>query len=281
MKKIKFIAAPFCLGANNAGIKEGYTKYKDCFLFEYVLDNSKFKEDYSNRKLKNLEAVIEMTKSLSEQTSRIVKNGDIPFTIGGDHSISLGTVSGVSEQINDLGIVWVDAHADMNTDKTTPSGNIHGMILSVLQGIGNENLTTLVSNKILTKNVAIFGTRDLDKNEEKLMKRTGTNYFPYDYIHSVGLIETLEQLRNKMNNVKRLHLSIDLDSLNPFLAPGVSVPVNNGFSLKDILSIFDFLFERFEIVSIDIVEYNPAEDVDDKTLKIMKKIINHITRYYR
>lgn len=281
MKKIKFIAAPFHLGANNKGIKEGYSKYVGAFPLDYVLDVSKFEEDFSNCKLKNLKAVVEMAKTLSRQTSKTVINNDVPITIGGDHSVALGTISGVSEQIDGLGVVWIDAHADMNTDETTPSGNIHGMILAALQGIGNENLTTLIANKIPTKNVAIFGTRDLDKKEEALMKKMRTNYFPYKYIESVGLIETLKQLRDKMNDVKRLHLSIDLDSLNPILVPGVSVPVSDGFSLEDILFILDFLFTYFEIVSIDVVEYNPIEDIDDKTLKIMKSIINHIVDLYR
>lgn len=276
MKKIKFIAAPFHLGANNKGIKEGYEKYKNDILCEYVLDVSKFKEDFSNDNLKNLDAVIEMTKELSKQTSKAVKNGDIPITIGGDHSIALGTISGVSEQINNLGVVWVDAHGDMNTDETTPSGNIHGMILAALQDLGSKKLTSLVENKIATKNLAIFGTRDLDKGEEELMNNANVNYFSYDVIESNGLTETLTQLKNKMKKVKKLHLSIDLDSINPIFSPGVSVPVNGGFSPEDIKLIVDFFFENFQIVSIDIVEYNPAKDVNDKTLKIMKEIIYHL-----
>lgn len=276
MKKIKFLAAPFYLGANNKGIKEGYEKYKKDILCEYVLDVSKFKEDFSNDNLKNLDAVIEMTKELSKQTSKAVKNGDIPITIGGDHSIALGTIAGVSEQINNLGVVWIDAHGDMNTDKTTPSGNIHGMILAALQGIGNEKLTRLVKNQISTENVFIFGTRDLDKNEEALMNNVETNYFSYDVIKSNGLIETLSQLKNKMKNIKKLHLSIDLDAINPMFAPGVSVPVNGGFSPDDTHLIVDFFFKHFEIVSIDVVEYNPIEDIEDKTLKIMKKLIEYL-----
>lgn len=280
MKKIKFLAAPFHLGVSNKGIKEGYRKYQKDIHCEYVLDISKFKEDFSNPKLKNLEAVIGMVRELSMQTSKIVRNNGMPITIGGDHSIALGTISGTSEQIENLGVIWIDAHGDMNTDETTPSGNIHGMILAALQGIGNEKLTALVQNKIITNNVVIFGTRDLDKSEEALMSNIGTCYFSYDSIDSIGITESLNKLKGKMKNVKKLHLSIDLDSINPIAAPGVSVPVKSGFSPKDIHTIIDFLFEHFEIVSIDIVEYNPIEDVDDKTLKIMKEIIGFIVNQY-
>lgn len=280
MKKNTFIAAPFHLGANNEGIKEGYTKYKDDIHCEYILDVSRFKKDFSDRKLKNLEAVIEMTNKLSGETFKIAKNGDIPITIGGDHSIALGSISGVSKYFDNLGVIWVDAHGDMNTDETTPSGNIHGMILAALQGIGSEKLTNLVENKIETKNVAIFGVRDLDKNEKELMDKVGANYYPYNTIKLKGLADSLIILKKNMKDVKKLHLSIDLDSINPKTAPGVSVPVKSGFSPKDIHSIIDFLFEHFEIVSVDIVEYNPVEDVDDRTLKIMKDIINFIVGKY-
>lgn len=280
MKNIKFIAVPFGLGTSSEGIDKGYEKYKEDIFCECVLDVSKFKKDFSDKKMKNLKAVISMVKELSNETFRIVKNNDIPIIIGGDHSVALGSISGVSKHIDNLGVVWVDAHGDMNTDLTTPSGNIHGMVLAALQGVGNEKLTSLVDNKILTKNVAVFGTRDLDKDEKEIMDNLRTKYYPYSSIETNGLLESLLELKKEIANVKKLHLSIDLDSINPIYAPGVSVPVNSGFSPNDIIFIIDFFFENFEIVSVDIVEYNPLVDKDDKTLSVMKNIIWHLIKKF-
>ena len=174
MKK-KIIFAPQKYGAGFEGLDliSGYlTKHikPDITVLSFLL-----KENVSLNNLKNLQSVVSYTNQLATVISNIIKNNEMPITIGGDHSISMGTVFGVASEIENLGVIWIDAHGDMNTDETTITGNIHGMPLAVLQGLGNKELINAYKSglKIPTQNIVIYGVRDLDEKEKELMDSSG------------------------------------------------------------------------------------------------------------
>lgn len=281
MKK-KIIFAPQKYGAGFEGLDliSGYlTKHikPDITVLSFLL-----KENVSLNNLKNLQSVVSYTNQLATVISNIIKNNEMPITIGGDHSISMGTVFGVASEIENLGVIWIDAHGDMNTDETTITGNIHGMPLAVLQGLGNKELINAYKSglKIPTQNIVIYGVRDLDDKEKELMDSIGIYYVPFIDIKKRGLETTLKEsiiyLKEKTN---KLHISFDLDVLNPEVIPGVSVPVKDGLLPEEIYWIFDQLFKLFNVSSVDIVEYNPRFDKNNKTLDFISFLFNKINNY--
>lgn len=159
---------------------------------------------------------------------KIIQSKSFPLVLGGDHSIAIGTLAGVSKHYKNLGVIWYDAHGDLNTAETSPSGNIHGMPLAASLGYGHELLTNLLgtSPKIKPEHVVIIGARSLDEGERKLIKELGIKVFTMHEIDRLGMTkvmeETIEYLKDHTDGV---HLSLDLDGLDPNDAPGVGTPV--------------------------------------------------------
>ncbi len=233
------------------------------------------------KNIKNLEAVIDYTNRLASVVSSIISTGGFPLTIGGDHSVSLGTVSGVTENIHNLGVIWIDAHGDMNTETTSPSKNIHGMPLAALQGKGNSKLINAYFKgvKIKTSNIVIYGVRDLDEKEQELMEEIGVRYVSFEEIENRGIditiSEAINYLKERTNN---LHVSFDLDVLNPQFIPGVSTPVKNGLLPQNSYSILDKCFSNFNVTSFDIVEFNPALDKRNQTRNFIIELTDYILK---
>ncbi|MDD4104134.1 MAG: arginase [Erysipelotrichaceae bacterium] len=273
------ILIPLHYGANVEGIQYGadyvLEKLEDYILLPEII----IKDKQNDPNLRNFCTVIATNSVLATATSYIYRTGQFPLVIGGDHSVALGSISAVASQEENLGVIWVDAHGDMNTDVTSESGNIHGMILASLVGEGDPEMVNLHREKIKLKkeNVIIFGVRDLDVGEQEIIEKLNIKYFSYSYIKLVGLYQTLEEIRDYFaDKIKKLHVSIDLDSLDPIVIPGVSIPVEKGFKKDDVRIIVDYLFSNFTISSADIVEYNPRYDDNDKTLNFLIELIEKI-----
>lgn len=280
--KVKKIISSY----GNAGAHEGVFKGSKYLLNNYNLNNHLViepiiisKETIDN--LKNLNEVVLNIKEVAKAVDKNILSNEFPLFIGGDHSLSLGSVSAVSKYYDNLGVIWFDAHGDMNTNKTSPSGNIHGMILAALQGVGDERLTNLYYEgiKIKTENVLIFGARDLDIEEEKLIKELGVKVITFKEIKEMGFNKALKEVKEfYLNKTNNLHLSFDLDVLDPNEIPGVSVPVTDGFTKEEANLIIKELFSNFNINSMDIVEYNPEFDYNNTTLEYLKEVINLIEK---
>lgn len=205
-----------------------------------------------------------------------------PLIIGGDHSVSLGSLSAIGSQHNNIGVFWIDAHADMNTPDTTPTGNIHGMVLASLQGLGNNLLTKIHSEKIKvkTENIVLFGTRDIDEGEGVLIDQLNVKNISYEKLkinYEKNVEESIKYMKSKTMEV---HISLDIDSLNPMIAPGVSTPVSGGLDTKQLSFFLQNIFDNFNVVSMDIVEYNSLNDKGEATLKIIIDIIDFIEKKY-
>lgn len=277
--KSKMFGVPMNLGANKAGIEFGIDvlceNYPDTFDEIEVINIEKQKENFNEWNLKYKNTILNTCEKLAVSVNEAVRDGYRPIIIGGDHSIALGSISGVSLE-KEIGVVWIDAHGDMNTDESTISGNIHGMPLALLQGAGDRDLVNCFYEgaKIDSKNVVILGARDLDFKEREVIDQLGVKVIYHDEVLQKGLDRVLEEIQEYLK-VDNLHISFDVDSVNPELAPGVSTPVRNGFTTDEIFQTFKFLFKNYFVTSVDIVEFNPVNDKNNKTLDF----VNELTEY--
>ena len=218
--------------------------------------------------LRNLEAVVKSNMKLVEKVDEIMKNGNFPLILGGDHSIAIGTLTGVSKYFNNLGVIWFDAHGDLNTPETSPSGNIHGMPLAVSFGLGDSTLTQMggYSPKLKKENIVIIGARSLDEGERNFIKEKGIKVYTMHEIDQLGMPNVMEKpiqyLKERCDGV---HLSFDLDVLDPLYAPGVGTPVMGGLNYRESHLAMELLAESRLITSAEFVEVNPILDERNKT----------------
>ncbi len=273
------LGVPFNLGAAVTGpefaIEYLFSEYPELKNTIETIEPVREEEDLFDIKRKFINSVTATGKLISQRVKELVSDGYRPIVIGGDHSISLGSISGVLAE-KDAGVIWIDAHGDLNTTETSPSGNIHGMVLAALMGHGDAKLTRLNKGNFLDpKKVLIFGARDLDPGELKFIEENNVNLITYNEIRELGLEASLEKAR-EMLQVEELHISFDLDSIDPQYAPGVSVPVGEGFDKEEILEIFSVLFEYYKIASVDLVELNPLTDQDGRSVDFIKDLIDFL-----
>lgn len=221
--------------------------------------------------LRNLHLVAEKNEALSKEVDQAISSGAFPLVLGGDHSIAIGTLAGVSKHYKSLGVIWYDAHGDLNTAETSPSGNIHGMPLAVSLGIGHEILTNVggYEPKIKPENIVLIGARALDDGEKDLIKEIGIKVYTMHEIDRLGMTkvmeETIDYLKERTDGV---HLSLDLDGLDPHDAPGVGTPVTGGISYRESHLAMEMLAESKLITSAEFVEVNPILDDKNKTASV-------------
>jgi len=230
------------------------------------------RKQHSDSNLKNLDEVIQATTELARKVAKVVEAGRFPLVLGGDHSIAIGTLAGLSDKYKNLGVIWYDAHADFNTAETSPSGNIHGMPLAVSVGLGHESLVNIHSEgrKVKPENVVIIGARSVDPEERQLIKEQGVKVFTMHEIDRYGMTAVMEEalayLRSR--DVDGVHLSLDLDGLDPLYTPGVGTPVPGGISYRESHLAMEMLEDSGMITSAEFVEVNPILDEKNKTADV-------------
>lgn len=281
MKKLSIIGMPMDLGQMRRGVDMGpsamrYAGINEKLkpLFDHIHDMGDIAigrpevvvDKESN--LRNLDLVAEKSTLLAEKVNEVIQSGSFPLVLGGDHSIAIGTLAGVAKHYKSLGVIWYDAHGDLNTAETSPSGNIHGMPLAVSIGLGHISLTEIAGYgpKIKPENIVIIGARALDDGEKELIKETGIKVYTMHEIDRLGMArvmeETIAYLKEKADGV---HLSLDLDGLDPNDAPGVGTPVMGGISYRESHLAMEMLHEAQIITSAEFVEVNPILDERNKT----------------
>ena len=225
---------------------------------------------------KNCPSIISICSKLSEQVLQALRAGNKPIVLGGDHSLGIGTISGVSqfarEQNGSMGLIWIDAHADMNTPNTTHTGNIHGMPLATVLGEGHLELTNLggFSPKVKPENVALIGIRTLDSEEKDRCKNSGVRYFTMREIDERGMHTVMQEaLKVVTANTVGFHLSFDMDGIDPLYAPGVSTPVTGGISLREAHLALEMMADTGKLLSMEFVELNPMCDIEHKTARLV------------
>ncbi|MDR7002811.1 arginase [Neobacillus niacini] len=281
MKKLSIIGMPMDLGQMRRGVDMGpsairYAGINERLkpLFDEVHDLGDIPigrpevvvDKESN--LRNLDLVAEKNTLLAEKVDEVIESGSFPLVLGGDHSIAIGTLAGVAKHYKNLGVIWYDAHGDLNTAETSPTGNIHGMPLAASLGLGHPLLTELggYCPKIRPENVVIIGARALDDGEKDLIKEIGIKVYTMHEIDRLGMTKVMEEtiayLKERTDGV---HLSLDLDGLDPSDAPGVGTPVMGGISYRESHLAMEMLEESKIVTSAEFVEVNPILDEKNRT----------------
>jgi len=229
---------------------------------------------------KFLHQIAETCERIAVWTFETSQAGKIPLVVGGDHSIAVGSVAGVSDyfrtQNQTLGLLWLDAHADMNTPETSPSGHVHGMALAGCVGLGAEALTTLrnFSPKVRPENTIVVGARDIDRDEVANIRNSGIKVFTIRDVDERGMAAVMsESIAMLRKTTSGIHLSLDMDVLDPAVAPAVSTPVPGGLTYREAHLALEIFADSGLLTSLDLVEFNPALDGSGLTAKVSAGLV--------
>ena len=279
--RIRVIGVPMDLGADRRGVDIGASAIRYAGLNDQLrrLDHQVHdvgnivvpqpeSRPIGNPHVKYLEPIVKVAEELADVVTATLQAGEFPLILGGDHSISLGSITGVTRVHKDVGVLWIDAHADFNTEESTPSGNIHGMILAALAGLGNSRLTGVGgwAPKLDTRRIVIVGARDLDSGERELLRSHHIHVFTMSDIDQRGISEVMRQalaITGEAND--GLHVSLDMDALDPTHAPGVGTPVRGGLSYREAQLAMELIADANRLVAMDVVEVNPILDQENAT----------------
>ena len=230
--------------------------------------------------VKHLASVKSVCEEVSERAAAIVSDGVFPIFLGGDHAIAIGTVSGVARSTPGArtGVIWVDAHADFNTPATSPSGNIHGMPLAALTGRGHPELVGIGGQgaSIRTEDVVILGLRSVDLEEKLLLREAGVRVYTMKDIDAYGAAHVVRNAIGDLAHVDRVHLSLDLDAVDPKVAPGVGTPVRGGLTYREAHLLMELVNEARIVSSLDVVEVNPILDVKNGTATLAVELVESL-----
>jgi len=225
-------------------------------------------DDPDFRNMKKPKAVSAVTKRLSEQVYEHTSKGRFVLTLGGDHSIAIGTISGTAKAVRertgrDIAVVWVDAHADINTPETSESGNIHGMPVAFLTGLAKEKREDIFGwlkdeNMISVKKLVYIGLRDVDSGEKKILKEHGIRAFSMHDIDRHGIGKVMDMALGWIGSDTPIHLSFDIDALDPMWAPSTGTAVRGGLTLREGDFIAECVAETGSLIALDLVEVNPS-----------------------
>ena len=291
--KISIIGVPLDHGQSRRGVDMGPSAIRYAGVIERleaigheVIDEGNIQIEVAknaetqNSKLKNLIEVIKANKNLAEKVENILESGRFPLVLGGDHSIAIGTLAGLVTAYKKLGVIWYDAHADLNTSETSPSGNIHGMPMAVSIGLGDEQLVNIhtVGQKVDPENIVIIGARSVDPGERELIKEKGIKVYTMHEIDKYGMTTVMQDsiayLRSR--ELDGVHLSLDLDGLDPIYTPGVGTPVPGGISYRESHLAMEMLEESRLITSAEFVEVNPILDEKNKTADVAVSLMGSL-----
>lgn len=287
--KVRLIGVPMDLGAGRRGVDMGPSAMRLAGIKEKLKSiGHEVEDDMQNihvpipehgnvfaSNLKFLPEIHSACVALAERVELAKNEGYLPIVMGGDHSIAIGTIAGLSAYYKKknikFGVVWVDAHADMNTPETSPSGNIHGMPLAVSVGLGAKELTSIHGDfvKVDPKNVALIGIRDLDVEEKKNVKKTGINAYTMADVDRMGMYHVIQDALSILKDrVDIVHVSFDVDGLDPSVAPGVGTPVPGGLKYREAHLLMETLAESGLVGSLEFTEINPILDVKNQTAEV-------------
>ena len=248
-----------------------------------ILEISKtncIKNTETNNKRKNIDCINEFNSKLYNLVYKSINNGNLPITLGGDHSIAIGSALASIKNYNNLGIIWIDSHADFNTFSTTTTGNIHGLPFAVATGQNEDGLSNFHKGSFYNpKNSVLVGARSIDyPGEYENLEKAGVKVFSTEDIKTHGMKKIItEAIKIASTATLGMHISIDIDVLDPKEAPGVSVPEINGITEKDLMQAIDeLILNKEKVKSVDLVEYNPDYDANDITLNVAKRILTKL-----
>jgi arginase len=212
-------------------------------------------------------AIAEVARTIHQYFVQTIDSNEIAVCLGGDHSMALGTVSAALRRPGKLGVLWVDAHGDFNTPETTPSGNVHGMVVSSLMGMG-PTIFSIGDQRLQADQVVMIGIRDLDAEERIMLRESGIKVMTMREIDERGMAEVMHETLQHLRDATALHVSFDMDSLDPTVAPGVGTPVRGGLSYREAHLLMEMLADDRRVRSLDLVEVNPILDEHNTTAQV-------------
>lgn len=289
MTTIYLLGIPLDLGAEKLGVDIAPNAFRALKISEKLINcglkvndlgniscQSRTSLPVGNPKLKYLEEIVRVSESSAKKVFDVVKKKEKIIVLGGDHSICLGPVSGASAARNGkLGLIYIDTHGDINTDKTTTTGNIHGMHLASLLGFGDKSLKSIYNSKVkISKNNLLhIAGNDFDEEEIKLIKKEKIKCFDITEILRKGFGPVFNSIDKLNSKVKNIWVSLDLDAIDNIYAPGVGIPNKAGLTYREITLLAKYIGEKCNVVGLDLVEYNPLLDVDGKTAELSIELI--------
>lgn len=277
---VHVMGVPMDLGSGRRGVDMGPSAIRIAGLEDRLRELGHTVVDEGDLDIKNIEElkvgdvrarflaeIARASRQVAGKVTRIVERGEFPLVLGGDHSISAGTVSGIAaaarKQGKKVGLLWIDAHGDINTPETSPSGNIHGMPVAALLGEGPAELTSLAGEgpKVDPANVALVGIRSLDDGEKARLKRFGVQVHTMSDVDRHGIHRIMKKALARVTaGTAYVHVSFDLDAVDPTVAPGVGTPVKGGLDYREAHLIMELLHDSGVMTSLEMVEVNPILD---------------------
>jgi arginase len=284
-QKIRIIGVPMDLGASRRGVDMGPSALRVAGLQARIKQLGHQVEDignisvkqpeemsYGEKRAKYLAEIADACKDLAGIVEKSLDENMMPVVLGGDHSIAAGSLSGVASYFKKkekkIGLIWLDAHGDINTPESSPSGNVHGMPLAVAMGYGATELVELqgFKPKVEPQNISLVGIRDLDSQEKKLAKKSGVHVFTMRDIDERGMREVMsDALKYAMDDTDGISVSLDMDFVDPSDAPGVGTPVRGGVTYREAHLAMEMIADTEAMASLEIVEINPVIDEHNRT----------------
>jgi arginase len=218
----------------------------------------------------NVPSIFRVCQIIYEHMKQSIAANEMVVFLGGDHSIAIGTVAAAIERSKHVGVLWIDAHGDFNTPQTTPSGNVHGMVVSALMGMGP---VTLGERRLTPREIAMIGIRDLDAGEKIALGRSGIKVLTMRHIDENGMANVARSALDALGDVDALHISLDVDSLDPQVASGVGTPVPGGLTYREAHLLMEILADDGRVRSLDVVEVNPILDIGNHTAEIAVELV--------
>lgn len=287
--KVGILGVPVDLGQTRRGVDMGPTAIRIARLDERIRSLGHDVTDFGNiqgidmstakvgdEKLRFLDEILAVTKGVADSFSGIAAQGYFPLALGGDQSVSIGTLAGLSDRGVKRGIVWIDAHGDFNTHDTTPSGNVHGMALAAILGYGHPKLADFrrPGPKALERNTVLIGCRDLDEGEAEALERSKVTVFTMKEVDAMGMKTVMEEaVQVASKGVREVHLSFDVDAIDPREAPGTGTPVVGGLTYREAQLAMETLYDSGIITSAEFVEVNPILDQANRTAELAVQLL--------
>ena len=280
---IALIGAPTDIGAGHRGASMGPEALRVAGLAEALRERGLEVEDRGNLSgpvnpwqppvagYRHLPEVVAWNRLVLLAVSEALADGRLPILLGGDHCLGIGSITAVAQHCRATGkklrILWLDAHSDFNTQDVTPSGNVHGMPVACLCGVGPKPLTELGGSApaILPEQIRQVGTRSVDAGEKRLVKEYGLDIYDMRYIDEIGIKRAMEEALEGVDADTHVHVSFDVDFLDPSIAPGVGTTVPGGPNYREAQLVMEMIADTGRVGSIDIVELNPAFDEHNRT----------------
>ncbi|HLQ36058.1 MAG TPA: arginase [Chloroflexota bacterium] len=284
---VDIVGVPMDLGADRRGVDMGPYAIRYAGLERDLLDLGFRVNDLHNISVPGPESTAEVDAqakylpqieaachALRHIVCRSTKSGHLPLVLGGDHSIAIGSIAGLLDGWGAAGVLWVDAHADINTPATSPSGNVHGMPLAVILG-QTELFASLAwgARRVDPKRVVLFGIRNLDSGERQLLAKLPIRVFTMSEIDEVGVKAAVEEAIDILQGPGGIHLSVDMDAMDPLQAPGVGTPWPGGLTYREAHLAMELLAASGQVGSIEVVEVNPIADHENQTGKFAEELI--------